>query len=86
MTIVVVGLNHKTAPVALREQFSFTGSLLPMALGELHLGTSRYREDGLPGCTLRSLGEVVILSTCNRLEIYAVTAGDAYAAWSAIES
>src|SRR6266851_4354696 len=49
MTIVVVGLNHKTAPVELREQFSFADGLLPTALAELQLGTLQHQEDGSPG-------------------------------------
>lgn len=61
MTILAFGLNHDTAPVVLRERVAFA----PEAVAD-HLHRAR-RELGL--------GEVAILSTCNRTEIYA--AGDA---------
>lgn len=57
MTFFVEGLNHKTAPVALREQFAVSPSNLVSRAAEL-----RFRED---------LEEIVLLSTCNRVEIYA---------------
>ena len=59
MSIVVVGLSHRSAPVALRERFAFTEARVPDALREL-------REAGLTT-------EGVVLSTCNRVEIYAAT-------------
>ncbi len=65
MTIILVGLNHRTAPVELREQVSLTGCALPMALEELW--GHRQATEGDSG-----VKEGVILSTCNRLEIYAV--------------
>lgn len=61
MRLVVVGLNHKTAPLALRESVAFSDEQLPDALSELQ---------GLPG-----ISEVTLLSTCNRSEVYA--AGEA---------
>lgn len=57
MQLLVIGLNHKTAPVALREQLAFGTEELPLALGELQ------------GLTQGA----VILSTCNRTELYALT-------------
>ncbi len=54
--LFVLGVNHKTAPVSVREQLSFSGSKLKEALGHL---TSR---EGIEGS--------IILSTCNRSEIY----------------
>lgn len=54
--IVVVGLSHKTAPVQLRERFSVSQAKLPEALSAF----SRFT--GLPSC--------VLLSTCNRTELY----------------
>lgn len=54
--IVVVGLNHETAPVAVREALAFSKEALPEAL-------ARVREE-------TGLGEAVILSTCNRVEVY----------------
>ena len=56
MSFVCLGLNHKTAPVALRERIAFRESELPDALLAL--------------CKC-GLTEAVILSTCNRVEIYA---------------
>ncbi|MGD1996936.1 MAG: glutamyl-tRNA reductase [Anaerolineae bacterium] len=60
MHIVVVGLNHKVAPVEVRERLTFTRDSLRDAL--LRFGS----RDG--GCPCGPEG--VILSTCNRLEIY----------------
>ncbi len=57
MSLVLVGINHKTAPLKIREEFSFTKKRLKITLVEL-------KEMSL------ILGEV-ILSTCNRMEIYA---------------
>ncbi len=57
LTIFLVGLNHRTAPVELREQFFLTADNVRLAL------------DALRG----SLDEAVVLSTCNRLEVYGVT-------------
>lgn len=61
MTILLVGLNHQTAPVELRECFYLSDSALRQALTTLW-----YDEQ------YSSLSESVIISTCNRLEIYAV--------------
>jgi len=58
MNIIAVGLNHRTAPVELRERLAVTESRLPEALARL----KRW-----PG-----IDEGVILSTCNRVELYAV--------------
>ncbi|MGD0885415.1 MAG: glutamyl-tRNA reductase [Thermodesulfovibrionales bacterium] len=57
MKIIVVGLNHKTAPVDVREKLAFTGP-------KLEEGLLKIRK--LPG-----IDEVVVLSTCNRVELYA---------------
>ena len=57
MEIVVVGLSHKSAPVSLREKVAFASDCLPDALRAVR---------GLSG-----LNEGVIVSTCNRVEIYA---------------
>lgn len=56
--IIIIGVNHKTAPVAIREQLAFSGdSGLPFS--ELM---------ALEGCI-----ECCILSTCNRVEIIVVS-------------
>jgi glutamyl-tRNA reductase len=59
MSVVVIGLSHRSAPVELRERFAFAESNIPEALKQL-------RESGL-------ITEGVVLSTCNRVEIYAAT-------------
>jgi len=59
MSVIVLGISHRTAPVTLREKFAFPESRIPEAL-------ERLRQSGLAR-------EAVILSTCNRVEIYAAT-------------
>jgi glutamyl-tRNA reductase len=56
MAFNVLGINHKTAPVALREKVAFSEDRLLAALRTLR------QEAGV--------AEVVILSTCNRTEVY----------------
>ncbi len=63
MQLFLLGLNHRTAPVEVREQLSLSPSRLPVALREL-------RERA-------GAREVAILSTCNRAEVYAVGEADA---------
>ena len=58
MSIVVLGLNHKTAPVELRERLHFPEKDLPASLARL---------GDVPG-----VEERFILSTCNRVELYTV--------------
>lgn len=58
MSIVVVGLNHKTAPVDLLERLSISEERLGKALHQL--------------TTYEHVLEGAILSTCNRIEAYAV--------------
>jgi len=59
MNVVVIGLSHHSSPVELRERFAFADAKIPGALKSL-------RESGI-------VDEAVILSTCNRVEIYAAT-------------
>jgi glutamyl-tRNA reductase len=59
MPIVVIGLSHHSAPVTVRERFAFAKPRIPETLQSL-------RDSGLAR-------EAVILSTCNRVELYAVT-------------
>ena len=56
MSLLVLGINHKTASVALRERVAFGPEVAPRALQEL--------------MRTRGVGEAVILSTCNRTELY----------------
>lgn len=58
MHIVVVGLNYKTAPVEIRERLTFDSSALGEAMSQLQ--------------KKKSILENIIISTCNRTEIYAV--------------
>ena len=57
MKIFVAGLNHNTADVEVREKVAFNGS-------RLDEGLRRFRE-------LPEIEEAMILSTCNRVELYA---------------
>jgi len=59
MSVVVIGLSHRTSPVELRERFAFAEETIPSALKSL-------RDSGIAD-------EAVIISTCNRVEIYAAT-------------
>jgi glutamyl-tRNA reductase len=61
MDIIVVGLNHKTAPVHIRERVAFPEKSIHEPLRALHAA---------PG-----VRETMILSTCNRVEIAAVVDG-----------
>ena len=63
MPLIALGLNHLTAPLALREQVAFDADSAPQALAELT------RLDGVD--------EALILSTCNRTELYCSVAAGA---------
>lgn len=56
MTIFALGINHKTAPVALREQVAFAPEQVADALLDLAATTA--------------ISDAVIVSTCNRTELY----------------
>ena len=63
MNILLIGLSHKTAPVAIRERLAFPPAMLRSALTHFDRTHSKaHLEDVMEG---------VILSTCNRLEVYA---------------
>ncbi len=59
MSLFALGLNHHTAPLAVRERMTFLPETLPDALGEL--------------TRVRPVQEAAILSTCNRTELYCAT-------------
>jgi glutamyl-tRNA reductase len=59
--VTCVGLNHQTSPVEEREQLAFSADELPRALGGLS----------------EALGGAILLSTCNRTELYATVSDDA---------
>lgn len=58
MKLIVVGLNHKTTPVALRERLAFAPGEVAPALASL--------------LSLEGIREGLLISTCNRVEVYAV--------------
>lgn len=62
MSFIVIGINHRTAPVAIREQVVFADAELPSALDEL--------------VRVPEICEALIVSTCNRTEIYCFTDGE----------
>lgn len=63
MSLLVIGINHKSAPLAIRERVNFAPETMSEALAE--------------ALTSAQLDEVAILSTCNRTEIFAIV-GDAH--------
>ena len=70
MKTVVIGLNHKTADVDLREKLAFNGP-------KLEDGIRQIRE-------LPEVKETIIVSTCNRVEIY-LTVSDVEKAFEAVK-
>ncbi len=58
MNIIVVGLSHKTAPVEVRELLAIPATRMGEALTRL--------------CAYDGIREGIVLSTCNRVEVYAV--------------
>ena len=70
MTLYVLGINHQTAPVSLRERVAFSADAVPAALQALR--------------ALPCVHEAALLSTCNRTELYAVADdGQVLADWLA---
>ncbi len=69
--LYVLGINHQTAPVSLRERVAFSSESIPAALDSLR--------------RLSQVREAALLSTCNRTEIYTVVddGGHAVANWLA---
>jgi len=68
--LIVLGLSHHTAPVTLRERFAFSEARVPATLQTL-------RETGLAE-------EAVLLSTCNRVELYVASSMDPVKAFAAL--
>ncbi len=62
MSLIALGINHRTAPVELREQVAITGERMSDALRDL--------------TALPTVSEAAILSTCNRTELYCGLADD----------
>jgi glutamyl-tRNA reductase len=59
-TLLILGMNHRTAPVAIRERLAFADDEVPAALRRL--------KGAAP-----AIHEAALLSTCNRVEVVAVT-------------
>lgn len=72
MSVVVIGLNHHTSQVDLRERFAFPEAVIPDALQQM-------RAAGLAS-------EAVILSTCNRVELYVVTPQEEKESFNALKN
>ena len=68
MHIISLGLNHTSAPVHLRERFAFNEEQIRASLARLFCSQLE-----------TSLAELIIISTCNRIEIYAASNQLAYA-------
>ena len=56
MAINVLGVNHKSAPIKIREKIAIGKDSIPRALSEIK--------------KIEGVNEVVLISTCNRTEIY----------------
>ena len=69
MPLFLAGISHKAAPVTVRERFAFSAEELPAALAKLR----------------QTLGNGVILSTCNRTELYLDAGGDRSARKAALD-
>jgi glutamyl-tRNA reductase len=57
--VIVVGLSHRSAPIEVRERLAFSATQLPETLTAV--------------TAIDSVSEAVVLSTCNRTEIYAAS-------------
>ncbi len=62
MTLIALGINYNTAPVAIRERLAFPADILDNTLKNLR--------------NVRDISEAAILSTCNRTEFYCHTQND----------
>ncbi|MCI4038922.1 glutamyl-tRNA reductase, partial [Klebsiella pneumoniae] len=69
MQLTAVGLNHQTAPLSIREKLAFTAACLPEAVRNL--------------ARSNAATEAVILSTCNRTELYCVGDSEEIIRWLA---
>lgn len=69
MQLIAIGLNHQTAPVSVRERLAFSPQVLPDALNSI--------------LKHNIANEAVILSTCNRTEIYCLAHAHSVTNWLA---
>jgi glutamyl-tRNA reductase len=70
-SIVIVGLNHRTAPVEVRERLAFPADSIGRALRGL--------------VELEDIVEGIILSTCNRVEVCVLAGGESYKGATAVK-
>ena len=77
MHILSIGLNHTTAPVELRERLAFSEDQVRAALARLSCGHANLTGD---------IKEMVIISTCNRIEIYAASSHNSFSGLDAFLS
>ena len=69
MQLTVIGVNHQTAPLSIREKLAFAAAELPDAVGSLIDSNAAL--------------EAVILSTCNRTELYCIGEAERIIEWLA---
>lgn len=69
MQLTAIGLNHQTAPLNIRERLAFAAAVLPEAVADL--------------VRSQAAAEAVILSTCNRTELYCVGEAERIVDWLA---
>ena len=69
MQLTAIGLNHQTAPISIRERLAFAAQVLPEAVKQI------VQKD--------AAREAVILSTCNRTELYCVGQSSDIVGWLA---
>ncbi len=67
MYIHCIGLNHNTTPIHLREQLAFSDDQVRASLTRFNCGR-----------VTDTIAEIVIISTCNRIEIYAVSSSKSF--------
>ncbi|MFS1522507.1 glutamyl-tRNA reductase [Microbulbifer sp. 2304DJ12-6] len=69
MPFVILGINHDSAPIEVRERVAFAPEVMPGALGDARK---------MPDCR-----ELAILSTCNRTELYGTIDAESLLRWLA---
>lgn len=76
MHILCTGISHRTANISIRERLAFNDDAARAALARQGCGRSSTSEceSSFP----EQINEMVILSTCNRVELYAVASGPAF--------
>jgi glutamyl-tRNA reductase len=68
MYIHCIGISHNTAPIQLREQIAFSDEQIRASLARFSCGQITDK-----------IAEIIIISTCNRIEIYAVSSSKSFA-------